>query len=547
MSTKKILIILFSIWINKGISQCKLDVKKITIFKDATVFVEKEGVCDTEDKTIYIDLPYKEKIEEKDRYRQLYDRKIKNNIIFGTIEVETPNNEVITKQTTTVSEKKQVFSSIYQIFHNNIGKEIEIVLNGKSEKIKGTIFSIEDKIVYQQNQAGINTVTLKQGDKWKFIKLSEIDSFEFTDQAVLYSEPMIQRLLINLKKDKQDQQLKLSYLRKGITWTPNYFISIKPNNKLSLSLKANIINDVEDLSDANVNLAVGIPIFKYSTVAAPLASDDKVIDLINGITNPNKETTDMFRNSIGTQRTISASALEEIYGNNTKGHTEGKDDDIFLYQIDNVSMKRGDRTNVNITEFETSYKDVYTVGLQSNDNIISNSNRYNQKDNKNDVWHSVEFINKADVPLTTGSVFFKKYNSLTKAMVPISQEMLGYTPIGEKCIAKMSISPNIIVSQSEKEISRKKDTAYLHRDYDYIVRVKGEIEVINLKNKAIDMIVNRNIKAIKLLESSEPWKTMQTYRQIFERNQNNITQWNFVVEPQKKKIISYEYEIFVRN
>ena len=534
---------------NESFCQYELSTKIITVFKDATVFVEKEGVCESNERSIEIELPYQSKPNKQNNYGyNSPNNYVENNIILGTIEVEAPGNKILTKQSTRILKNNIPLSSISQIFQKNVGKEIEIILKESDKKIKGIIFSLENTGQNSFTSQNVNTKTiiLKQQDNWKLVNLSEIDHFQFIDQPDLFSESTEQKLLINLEKDKQDQLVKLSYLRKGITWTPSYFISIGSKDKLKISLNANVLNDVENLSNVDLNLAVGIPVFKYSAIAAPLVSDDRVIDLINKINNP-IDGSNGRRNNINSQSQISFHniAIKEVYGNNEYPSAEGEDDDdIFLYHLNGVSMKIGDRLNFNITEFETTFKDVYTVDLQPNDHFISNNKK---EDNPTNIWHAIKFKNDADVPLTTGSVFFKKYKSLTNSIIPISQEKLNYTPVGETCIVKMAVSPNIIIKQSEKEIFRQKDTIYHSGYYGYLVKVKGEIELINLKNEKLDMIVNRNIKAVNLIESSEEWKTMQTYRRIFARNQTNIVQWNFAIEANGKKTIHYEYEIHVRD
>ena len=130
-------------------------------------------------------------------------------------------------------------------------------------------------------------------------------------------------------------------------------------------------------------------------------------------------------------------------------------------------------------------------------------------------------------------------------MMPISQEKLNYTPVGETCIAKMAISPNIIVKHSEREISRHKSKVYYAGRYGYLIKVKAEMEFVNLKNEAVNLMVNRNIKAVELLESSEKWNVLRTFRQVFARNHTSEVQWDLVVKANGKKNISYEYEVHV--
>ena len=126
-------------------------------------------------------------------------------------------------------------------------------------------------------------------------------------------------------------------MRKGITWTPNYFINIKDSKNLALSLKANVVNDVEELAAVDLNLAVGIPVFKYSTIGDPLFSSDRVIELISNLNNIGKAAAASPMTNVITSQT--SSRYFESYGNNIEPVIEGQgEDDIFLYQLKDVTI-----------------------------------------------------------------------------------------------------------------------------------------------------------------------------------------------------------------
>lgn len=540
------LFLLFSIGIY---GQCKLETKRITVFKDATAYIEKEGICDNQEKVIQLALPYQESPSNTSR-NYSKNTYVENNIILGTIDIKTPGNKILSKHSTNVKSKSgEPLGSISEIFRKNIGKEIELDLKNQNTKTRGVLYTIDNTTnSFRSQNPQVHTIGLKQGNTWKLINISEIDQFRFIDEPVLSDELLEKALSVKVEKESSNQKVNMSYLRKGITWTPGYSVSLLSSDKLKISLNANVLNDVEDMTNTKLNLAVGIPVFRFSTVGAPLVSNDRVIDIINKINNPNTASTWGQRNNINSQSEISIHNFvnKEAYGSNSSPSEEEEDDgDIFLYEIDNVSMQIGDRTNFEITAFESNYEDVYVVDMKSNEYESYNyGNNKKKGEEPTNVWHSIKFRNNADVPLTTGSVFFKKYNAVARTMTPISQERLDYTPVGETCIVKMAVAPNIIVQQSEREISRQKDTIVFNSSYGYLIEVEGEFEFINLKNEEINMLVNRNIRAIHLIESTEEWATLRSYRYLFERNQTNEVQWNFKIGPNDKKTITYKYIVY---
>jgi len=147
------------------------------------------------------------------------------------------------------------------------------------------------------------------------------------------------------------------------------------------------------------------------------------------------------------------------------------------------------------------------------------------------------------MPLTTGSVFFKKEISDDNLVMPISQGQLNFTPVGKYCIVKMSVSPNIIVKDSDKETARDREPSI---DYNYKVTVSAEIEVHNFKDTEVDMMINRDVVCSEITKSSEDWKVVRTTRGLNDLNQNNLIRWTFKVGANDKKVVKDLYVVFVR-
>ncbi len=525
--------------------QNKLTTKRLTVFKDATVFVEKEGNFDVKEKVVKIDLPLKKRNPKQSNYNRP-NQYVANEIILGTLNVHAKDNIILSRKSVKTKEADTPIESIDRLLVQNKGKRIKINLRGSEEEITGQIYSVDRLIsgLHYRDNVSEQTLLLRENNQWQFVSLSEIRNFEFIDTPSLFSESEKKHLILQLEKDKSKQQIELSYLRKGITWTPNYHIDLKADNKFELSLKAVVVNDVEELLNGELNLAVGIPVFKYAAIGDPIFSSDRVIDFVNRIDKSEEAPGTTSRNFINMQSEMN---LREIrYGNSVFPILESDtDDDIYTYGIDNVSLGKGERLNLDIAALKGNYEDVYMIDLRSNEYFISSSRSQRKKEEQesNDVWHTIRFLNSAGLPFTTGTVLFRK--ELTNNRVkPISQGRLDYTPDGEHCYVKMSIAPNILVQDSDKEQSRSKDETG-HRGY--FVKVQGEIEITNFKEDNLELLIDRNIRGIKLLDSSEDWKVLQTSRYLFENNQTNLVRWKLNMKPQETKIITYTYEVYVMH
>ena len=52
------------------------------------------------------------------------------------------------------------------------------------------------------------------------------------------------------------------YLSRNLNWTPTYLIELVDEEKARLTLRAEVINNTEDIENTNVNFVVGVPNFK---------------------------------------------------------------------------------------------------------------------------------------------------------------------------------------------------------------------------------------------------------------------------------------------
>lgn len=518
--------------------QCEIEIKRITVFKDATVFIEKEGNCDVDQNSILLDIPYQNGNSSKTTSYNQRNVYVKNNIILGTLEIQSPGNEILSTRSISVREDEKIHS-IQQIFNQNIGKEISITLKGTKKEIKGNIYAIENtgSSIVNSNVSSVKSLILTNGNKWSFVNLNDIDDF-FLEKPELTKDIERRKLLLTFEDNIQNQNIKISYLQKGITWTPNYFININDEGNLELSLKANVINDIVDLSNAEVNLAVGVPVFKYSPIVDPIFSNQRVVEFMTSLNNLGKEPKSPMRNVITTQ---SSSVYRESYGNNENPQLETQNqDDIFLYKLNNVYLNKYERISLDILEMKSEFENIFVANLGSNEQIVSSSRK--KKSENINVWHALKFNNNTGMPLTTGTVFFKKNLINENEVMPISQGQLNFTPIGKHCIVNMSVSPDIIVHDSDVEESRVKNP----KGFGYLINVEAEIEVNNFKGEKIDMMITREIKGTDLRESSEDWEVIKSTRSLYDNNQSNLIKWNFEVEPNGKKIITYKYQVFVR-
>ena len=493
-------------------SQKEFKTHSVSIFKDGTVFLDKSKTLDAKDgKVVIEELPF-----SKNSGSQQY-------ILFGTIWMVAPNNSIpFAKISQKRSEREKEMTSLNLILGQNVKKQIKVTQkNGPA--IQGVLQLLDD-----------NSLIIKKENKWIRIPKNEMTSFEFLeDIKTTMTIPSSQKILeLNFEKKVKQQHFHLMYLQKGMVWAPNYFLQILGNQKARLSLKANVMNDLEDLENVELNFVVGIPAFKYERTRDPFVSSTNIQSFLNSLNQGNYEPVITFDPETYEEQIQMVPAAPK--------DTEGvKNEDLFFYRKQNVTLEAGGRAMFDILETEFDYKDVYTVQIKKNSTQRNYQNN-DQEHQKNTVWHTLNFKNKTDFPFTAGSVFFLKKGKGAKNM-PIGQNQILYTPPTGDAEVRMAIASDIFVLDADKEIKREKNK----RGSDDLITIEGSIDIINYQNQSIQLKIEREITG-NVLESDFAWETTGLTTQLNSLNKKFNTKWEFELKANETKKIIYTYEVYVK-
>lgn len=294
---------------------------------------------------------------------------------------------------------------------------------------------------------------------------------------------------------ENDVEVLLYYFAPGIRWIPTYRIVLEENDKCHLMMQAEILNEAEDLNGVPVDLVVGVPNFRFKDVISPLS-------LETTLRNALQSSAPQLMSQVAVSNVFATQRMGESYGNISPSSDspsgvpslppdlvgEGSQD-LFLYKIPSINLQVGERAAIPLVSTEQTFRHLYTWNVHfsrsSIDNLPStNSHISPVKLSKNDVWHQIELTNQSDVPWTTGAAL------IMEGYLPLSQELLTYTPIRGSVQIPLSVAVDIRGSYSEMDIQREIN-AIRFDGYDYVkITKKGTLQVINYKNEPVNIIIS---------------------------------------------------------
>lgn len=498
--------------------------KSISLFKNGMVFFHKKGTVNASKGTLQLDeLPIanSSNVQPTNAFARNNYTGSPIPVLFGSVWFEAKGNQILqTRVFEETGEQENPITDPTQLIQNNLNKTLTFRLKDDPVDYSGTILSVNS-----------NTIFLRMEQGWKQILLSQIDYFDIEAPTLSTIAPMMKKVIsLDFENAIRAQELDLMYMQRGISWTPNYYLSIVGDKKAKLSLKANVMNDIEDLVDVDFNFVLGIPSFQFSYMQDPLFSSQRLVDFLGSLNSrPNNQA--FMANVITSQR---ARVSRDINPFDAADNIQVlEDEDLFFYKKTKLSLPKGGRMLVHLLETDIAYEDIYSVQLPKG---FGGTNQ--QEGQRNKVWHSLKFENNSGYPLTTGSIFFIKQDGVERS--PVSQNQLDFVPTGQMAKVKMTQVPDISVLDSEKEIDRQRDV----RNYWDLVTVEATVEVGNFKKHAVNLEVEREITG-ELIETDHPWQAYPITRNLNADNQVNFTSWTFELKPGEKKKITYRYKVYV--
>jgi len=472
---------------------------------------------------------------------------------IGSLDEDTQIEEVIGF----FEELKSVTEAItlQDLLKANIGKKAAVTVN--NQVIEGTIRSVpEDRVPYSESilqrvpsqPAVIAIISTKEGEV--AINKNAVSKIEFPPNfsTKIPSQEKAKRIKFKLATRKKKAVLSLSYLQKGISWIPSYLVNIEDSKKARITMKATLINDIEDLENVDAFFVVGYPNFMYADVLSPLALDQALSQFIIGLEAGARRRDEYSQLSNIMRQSMPAAVREEArvqpldYGYAAiKGVPGASEEDLFLYHKKGISLKKGERAYYHIFSQEVDYKHIYEWNVPDTLNVDPSGYQRSgqpQRDTEQ-VWHSVKLENSTDYPWTTAPAL------TVSGWKPLAQDVINYTPKGIKTNLKLTVATDIKTNRNEYEIERQRDVRLYRSSYD-LVTVKGELYINNAKSKDVTMEIKKKVTG-EVLEVSHDGKIEKVAEGLRGVNFNSFISWEIPVKAGEEVEVTYTYKVYIRH
>ncbi|MBS1371874.1 MAG: hypothetical protein HPZ91_18165 [Lentisphaeria bacterium] len=350
------------------------------------------------------------------------------------------------------------------------------------------------------------------------------------------------RMLLVNRRGTAGAPLYITYLAQGLTWAPAYRIALGPDSKLQLDQSATVINELEDLKDAEISLVSGFPNLQYIGVASPLASGMTLrtfLQQLNGNENPG-----MGRNMVFAQAAMNApmSAAEDAAAVSPLPGS-GTTEDIHFTPAGKVTLAKGDVFYRTLASASAEYERLVEWEIPDRRNEWGQFERnYNSRgENPNgDLWDAVRFRNPLSSPITTSPVEIVDGEKL------LGQSTIKWVNPGEEALVKITKALTVSGVRTEYEISDKREIVRLGGWNYRRTEVEGTVKLRNFRSTAAKVVAKLQFSG-ELLSAQDAPKSKLLETGVYSVNPRRELTWEITLKPGEEITCSYKYSVLVRD
>ena len=477
----------------------------------------------------------------------------------------TPLKDMVARETTVTEPTAAV--NLHELLRANVGKRVRLYFTAeKMEPVSGTLISVADDRIdppprpYIPGPSAENRRTRPPHEQGRLALIStssgivavdprQVQRVDFPGQEANESFPRKSEaveLVARLEKPASERKVTVSYLAKGLTWSPSYMVDIpEDDGKARLAAKALIVNDAADLDDVQAELVTGYPHLRFADVVSPVARKESLSQFLDSLRRGESEEARRREAEVMRQRVTfgmgiggAGGALPE-YGSAAEGRVA---EDLFLYPLGTISLKKDETGYYPLFTESVPYEHIYQWDIPDyiNEDQRIPPHRREEDQPEQEVWHSLRLENTSDVPWTTAPAETVQDGQI------LGQDTLAYTPPGGEQTLRITQAVGVKAEEAEIEVSRERNaTEYYGYPYDRVT-VEGRLAVKSFKEKPITLEITKTLSGELKASKPEAEVTKQA-RGLEAINPLLELTWTVELEPGEREELSYTYDVLARR
>ena len=438
------------------------------------------------------------------------------------------------------SESKRAPKTLPEMLQALVGHDVTVtrdIVTGL-DRIQGRILDYLDDgtiIIKVSKRKNAGLMALPSSQIRSIETSGNMDDLEFKEQ---HSTP---RLEVSFKS-KQESAINLGVeaMARGLSWAPSYSLTLGETGVGRMQMKGVVINDLADMRDTEVRLAVGFPHLIMDNSRSPLLPEiswdifhNSLLTSTTGATPFDNNISQIFNNRGPTNFGGTTGDLPEAIGDSAE--------DLFLFRAGRLSLKRGERAYVPLLSEDVKFKHRYDWDLVDN---VTRHCRFVDRSSQEPtpVWHVVLLENPGAAPWTTSPILISGRTG------PVSQSQLTYTPRGGKTKVKITKALNLVGESYEyrTDSADRDDTVYLYGNTYERVEIQGQLVLTHRGEKPSNIRIRKHLSG-RLESADHDPKVVLNAQRLGQINESRRVDWLIDLKPGERWEANYTYTVLIRR
>ena len=346
------------------------------------------------------------------------------------------------------------------------------------------------------------------------------------------------------KTPLEQTRLGMAYLRKGITWIPDYTLKVLDENTAELTLRGTLVNEAEDLIHTDVHLVVGVPHFVHTEFLAPIAVGQVIRTIGTGLSSSSVPQAVMSQQMMNRAAIVSnihsapqfdhSSTVVQRPVNTGEGDLgkalgnlpqlgSAAATDYTVYTRKDLTLRRGEKAIITLLKRKITYSHVY---------------RWSPPER---MQHSLVLHNRTDTAWTTGPCLAVSGDR------PLTEDLIKYTPVQGNVELPVTTAINIAHDKIEQETERKLKAYHVSGSaYFDLVTLEGKLQLKNFEQRSVHLVITNPVPGKPITANADGKTTLDPTKLKLDERQG-VVRWDLTLKPGEELTLRYEYERYVRS
>ena len=362
--------------------------------------------------------------------------------------------------------------------------------------------------------------------------------FAGEQQGVIQHQPVLELEV------SQAATVAISYLSKGLSWSPSYRVDISNPARLKLEQQAVIRNELGDLADTPLSLISGFPSIQFAHVTSPFSlrtTWQQFFTELNQAPRPGPS----GGGQILTQNVVVMNTPAREGGPDLSAIPAGEGVDLHYEAIGRHTLREGDALMVKVADAEAPYARIVEWIIPdtriADGRFVQDYERQQDPERYQDAaWDALRFENPLPFPMTTAPAVVVSDGRFN------GQRVCHWVNPGEETTLQITRALSLRTHHVEYEEPDTRELVRIGGDAYRQATVRGLVRANNHRKEPITLVIQRQFSGDLVAADGDPEVDLLE-EGVYSINKRNRLAWEVPLAPGAEVEYTYRYQVLVRH